>query len=123
MNWLWVFIGGGFGSVCRFGIAQFAHAQGWKFAISTLVSNVMATIALVLIWMWLMKRETDTAFWWSLAAVGFCGGFSTFSTFSLETVQLMRDGYVTYALLIIAFNLLLCLGSVYVLARFIPMGQ
>jgi CrcB protein len=117
MNWLLVFIGGGIGSLCRYGISQFSNAMGWRFAISTLVSNVIATLILVLVWTWLLKRETDSTMWWSLLAVGLCGGFSTFSTFSLETVQLMRDGYLTYAIMIIVSNLFLCLGSVLLIAK------
>lgn len=117
MNWLLVFIGGGIGSVCRYGISQIASSLGWRFAISTLVSNVVATVILALVWIWLMKKQSDPTVLWSLIAVGFCGGLSTFSTFSLETVQLFRDGYVTYALTIVAANLLICFGCVALMAK------
>ena len=44
--------------------------------------------------------------------VGFCGGFTTFSSFSLQTLDLMRHGSLTRALINVAASVVLCVGAV-----------
>jgi CrcB protein len=104
-----VFIGGGLGSLARYGIGRFtAHVLGVTFPFGTLVVNVMSCIILGLT---LGMAESRTQLNWSrsLIAVGFCGGFSTFSTFSMETLNLMKEGQWLYAGGSVFLNLTLCL--------------
>lgn len=94
LSWLAVFIGGGAGSVLRFAISRaflragLVHAFPW----ATIVTNLVATGVLA----WLVMRwninDPSKETWRALLAVGFCGGFSTLSTFSAENYQLLRDG-------------------------------
>jgi len=110
MNWLYVFIGGGIGSVLRFAFSVlFARWQLTGLAWATLCANVMACIVFVLAWLCFEDKESFTTTYRPLILVGFCGGLSTFSTFSFETFELFKRGDYGFALLTILLNLILCL--------------
>ena len=90
MNWILVFIGGGMGSVLRYVISQ-QIVQSKHFPWATLVSNLLATALLAALVVYLKLGEKP-AWLMPLIGIGFCGGFSTFSTFSAENVQLYSQG-------------------------------
>ncbi len=112
MNYLWVFIGGGFGSVCRYGIAKTLSTFSLDFPLATLITNVLSCIILGLLIGYQLRSGLNES-WRLLLFVGFCGGFSTFSTFSMETLALFQNDQIAYALLNIAGSLLLCLFFIY----------
>ncbi|MEM1320079.1 MAG: fluoride efflux transporter CrcB [Bacteroidota bacterium] len=112
MSYLWVFIGGGLGSLFRYGIAKALAAQALNFPLATLLANILSCILLGFLVGYEM-RSGLAIHWRLLLLTGFCGGFSTFSTFSFETFELFQTGQTGYALLNIGASLIICLGGIY----------
>jgi fluoride exporter len=112
-NFLLVFIGGGFGSAIRYGIARLLNPYTLAFPYATLVSNVMACFVLGLIVGLADSKQligSNARLFW---AVGFCGGFSTFSTFSQETLHLLNAPQQLMPILYVILSVTLCLTAVF----------
>lgn len=112
LNFVYVFLGGGLGSLCRYGIARWMTNHRLDFPLATFTANVLA--CLVLGYLVSLKANNNVAAHWQLVFMtGFCGGFSTFSTFTAETFVLFEEGMSIMGLLYVAASLLVCLGSLY----------
>jgi fluoride exporter len=117
MNWLIVFVGGGLGSLVRYGISLVFKNNTWTFPVSTLISNVLASFIIgILTGMALKGTLSDEQK--LLFATGFCGGFSTFSTFSNETLHLLQQGQVFLAVFNTALSIILCLLATFLGLKF-----
>ncbi|MBM3419183.1 MAG: CrcB family protein [Bacteroidetes bacterium] len=106
MTWLLVFVGGGIGSLMRFGLSKANFLKFENFPLATLLTNILASVFLGL-FVWLSLKFGKNECYWSFFAVGICGGFSTFSTFSMENVELIQGGNYLYAIVNITASLLL----------------
>ena len=107
----WIALGGAAGSVAR---AMVALSLPARFPWATLAVNVAGSLLLG----WLMARlgpaESGTAAALrNLLAVGFCGGFTTFSTFSWQTLEQMQKGQWSAAVTNILLSVTLCLLAVW----------
>ena len=107
---LMVFFGGGLGSVVRYSLGKWINNQhGQNFPWGTLVVNIVACFVLgLMIGMAdhkLIISPLARLFW----TVGFCGGFSTFSAFSQETLNLLQNGFSTSLILYVAGSFAGCL--------------
>lgn len=109
MNLFWVFVGGGLGSLCRYGLGRATPALWPGFPLGTLVVNVVACLVLGIFAGMELSRPVPQP-QRLLVAVGFCGGFSTFSSFALDTLQLFQQQKFTEALLNILLQVVLCTG-------------
>lgn len=115
-NILAVFIGGGLGSLARYGIAELVRMNfRGMFPVATLCSNILSCIVLALaIGVFADKISPGMRL---LLVAGFCGGFSTFSTFSYETVELIRTGHTLIALANVLISITVCFTIIYFLTR------
>ncbi len=103
-----VFLGGGLGSICRYGIGIWLQPWQIRFPLATLAANGLACLVLgVVLGLNISDQLPDR--YRLLLATGFCGGFSTFSTFTAETWQLVQSGQTSTALLNVAANMGVCL--------------
>lgn len=96
MTWqtlLAIFIGGGAGATCRYGIGRFVGERyDGEYPLGTVIINVTGCFALGLLSTVLGTIHRDTALLTALLATGFLGGYTTFSTYTLEGVLLYNDG-------------------------------
>lgn len=116
MKFILVFIGGGLGSIVRYGISLSFQKYIIQFPLATLFSNLLACLILILLTVF-MSRRNDLQFIQPLLIIGFCGGFSTFSTFSLETIQLIQNGQIIMAIFNVFISVFSCLGIIYLLSK------
>lgn len=110
-----VAIGGGCGAVLRFLLgAPVTAVFGRAFPFATLWVNVIGALAIGVLYVALDERLPHAQAWRLLLMTGLLGGFTTFSAFSLDTLQLIEAGELARALLYVAASVGLCLLSCWV---------
>ena len=118
MNLVAIFIGGGLGSLCRYGIGKFVMSYDSSVvAYATLFSNVLSIIILAFFVYFFQEKTGLNEVWKLLVITGFCGGFSTFSTFSFETFEMLRNGQTALAFANVFVSILLCLFILYIIFK------
>jgi CrcB protein len=106
--------GGFIGSIARYGLQQLAQKLlHWTFPTGTLIVNLIGCFAIGLVFGLADRSDRLTEDWKLFLAVGICGGFTTFSSFSYENIKLLREGAYGQALLYIAASLLFGLALTY----------
>ena len=113
MVWLLIAVGGGAGAVARYGIGGWVQARaGFAFPWGTLVVNLLGSLLLGFALRYLegVRVGPDMR---ALVSVGILGAFTTFSTFSYETVALLEEGAFSRALAYAIGSLVLGLLAVY----------
>lgn len=118
MNLVAIFLGGGLGSLCRYGIGKFIMSYDSSLlAYATLFSNVLSIIILAIFVYFFQEKIGLDEFWKLFVITGFCGGFSTFSTFSFETFEMLRNGQTALAFANVFVSILLCLFILYIIFK------
>lgn len=108
--WIAIGTGGAIGSVLRYALAL--SVQRWAgsaFPLGTVIVNILGSFTIGLLYVWLIERMGAPYALRLFLIVGLLGGFTTFSSFSLETVTLMMESSYGYALLNIVASVALCL--------------
>ena len=91
MNVLLIAVGGALGALARYGMAGLVQSRAGFFPWGTLAVNVIGSFLLGFGFRY-MEAVAIPAVWRQAATVGFLGAFTTFSTFSFETIALVQDG-------------------------------
>jgi CrcB protein len=116
LNALWIFMGGGLGTLARWGLSGFvARRWGETFPLGTLVINVSGSFVIGLFagltgpdGRWLAPPSFRQFF-----MLGICGGYTTFSSFSLQTLTLAEDNQWFKAGANVVLSVVLCLAAVW----------
>lgn len=92
MDCIVVGVGGFVGAVCRYLIGMIPLKEGCTFPIKTFLINIAGSFLIGIVAALAMKTESLDSRTVLFLKVGICGGFTTFSSFALETTDLMKDG-------------------------------
>jgi fluoride exporter len=108
-TYLWVGLGSALGGMLRHAVSLWVMAR-WPgvFPWGTVAVNVSGSLAIGFLF---FAMGSDNK-WRDLVMVGFLGGYTTFSAFSLQSLNLMREGQWTAAVANVAGSVVLCLGAV-----------
>lgn len=111
-NMAFIAFGGALGALARFLAGNLIHSL-WpsRFPFATLAINLSGSFAIGLLYVLIAERALLHTDWRSIAMVGFLGAYTTFSTFSLETVTLLENGFAGQALAYTAASICLCVGG------------
>lgn len=102
-NLLLVFVGGGVGSALRYLIGKWLNSPETGIPYGTFVANILGSLLIGIILGLAAKNNTLNSNQTLLLATGFCGGFTTFSTFAYENHVLLKSGdFTSFAIYTIA---------------------
>ncbi len=110
--WLYVLIGSGLGGLARYLVTTGVQRMtGSSFPLGTLVVNVTGSFLIGLILRYAVGSPGLSAEARVFLTVGLCGGYTTFSAFSAETLELLRTGAWSSAAFYVVASVLLSLGA------------
>ena len=112
MNVLWIAIGGALGSVLRYAISMALQGGTGLFPLGTMTVNILGSLLLGALFAMQEGNSPITNEMWLLLSVGLCGGFTTFSTFGLETYVLWKEKHVVEAVLYMMSSLVAAPASI-----------
>ena len=107
---LMVGAGGAFGAIGRYLLSTWVYSlTGRAFPWGTLAVNLLGSLLMGFLSVWLLERMTVSTEMRALLMVGFLGAFTTFSTFSIETLLLLEEGAGARACVNIAISVITCI--------------
>jgi CrcB protein len=104
--------GGAIGALLRYWTSTGVHAWlGRGFPYGTLFVNVLGSLLMGFLFVWLIDRMAAGPALRAFLLIGVLGAFTTFSTFSMETLNLMESGHFGKALLNVAASVVVCVAA------------
>jgi CrcB protein len=111
MIYLLIALGGAIGSVSRYALGSAVQRMTHhNFPLGTLIVNVSGCLLIGVLAKFFMGSQTELPLRATLM-IGFCGGFTTFSSFTLETLALAQTGAWARAALYVAMSMVICLAA------------
>ena len=110
LNCLVVVLGGGIGACLRYLIGLIPFKEPFTFPVKTLIINLLGCFVIGLIAALTVKNSSLSPKTVLFIKTGLCGGFTTFSTFALETEALIKTGHIGLAILYIVLSVILGVG-------------
>ncbi len=112
-----IFLGGGLGAIARYGVGRLSlNLISSSLPVGTFIANILSCVVLGLV-VYFVEKERISGFWTPFLIIGFCGGFSTFSTFSFETMYLIQQGKYLWAGANVFFSVAICIIILIVLSK------
>lgn len=109
-----VFLGGGLGCVARYLISVFTNRYFvHTYPVHTLFANIIGSFIAGFLFFLCIKKVSLCETVKPLLIIGFCGGLTTFSTFSLEVVNMFKEGYFGEAFLYAVLSFAICFLAVF----------
>ena len=108
-------IGGALGALLRYWMSSGVYAlTGRDFPYGTLAVNVIGSLIMGFVYIWLLERTLGGAGIRAFLLIGLLGAFTTFSTFSIETLYLIEEGEQLKALINIVVSVVVCIFACWV---------
>ena len=110
---LWISVGAVLGANLRYFVAQYvAKLVPTNFPLGTLIINLSASLVLGFFLIWTSERVLVDPRWRLFVAVGFCGAYSTYSSYAFETLALFEAGQFSFAALNVVITNVTCFLAV-----------
>lgn len=112
LNVISIFIGGGIGAVLRYLTGLYMiKTLHFNIPVATFSVNIAGSFILGFLFvMFIEKTQIPTALKFALT-IGFCGGLTTFSTFSLEVFEMIRNAQIINAIIYLLLSVILCISA------------
>lgn len=107
--------GGAIGALFRYWVSVGVHRfSGADFPYGTLTVNVAGSLLMGALYVLLIERMDVDPLWRGMLLIGLLGAFTTFSTFSVETLNLVENGELLRAAVNVAASVILCIAACWV---------
>ncbi len=110
---LYVALGGALGSVARYLLSVAVQSRAGSFPVATLAINISGSLLLGFLIRYTMETPSVGAEMRLMLTTGFCGGYTTFSTFSFETARLIEDGEYDRAVWYVLLSVIVSLAATF----------